>query len=205
MDISEESGSKSRFYLMSGGVTKYDNRYLIDEPKCISLIRKINQRGHMIGLHSSYNTYNDSSQFNKEKDILEKILGRGIVEGRGHYLRFEIPVTWQIWEDNNMKVDSTCGYADKEGFRCGTGEEFTVFNILTRKKLNLKERPLLLMDGNLYSYQSIKLSKKKEVVNNIINNTKIFTLLWHNTQMVNVEFYNYIIQQAIKKSNSSIF
>jgi hypothetical protein len=45
-------------------------------------------------------------------------------------------------------VDSTCGYADKEGFRCGTGYEFSVFNILTRKKLNLKEKPLTYMDDN---------------------------------------------------------
>ncbi len=148
MDKSESIGVKSRFYFMSGGVTHYDNRYKIDESESLELIQKIKKRGHIIGIHPSYNAYNDFKQFKKEKDLLESIVNQKITEGREHYLRFEVPTTWQVWEDNGMKVDSTCGYADKEGFRCGTGDEFSVFNILTREKLNLKERPLLYMDDN---------------------------------------------------------
>ncbi len=148
MDKSEAVGVKSRFYFMSGGVTQYDNRYKIDEPKSLELIQKIKKRGHIIGIHPSYNAFNDSKQFKKELDLLEKTVGEQITEGREHYLRFEVPTTWQVWEDNGMLVDSTCGYADKEGFRCGTGDEFSVFNILTREKLKLKERPLIYMDDN---------------------------------------------------------
>ena len=82
---------------MSGGLTKYNNRYRIDEPKCIELISKIKKRGHIIGFHPSYNAYNDSIQFKKEKEKLEYAIGEEIREGRGHYLRFEVPTTWQIW------------------------------------------------------------------------------------------------------------
>jgi hypothetical protein len=148
MDKSEAIGVKSRFYFMSGGVTNFDNRYKINDKRVIKLIEKIKKRGHIIGFHGSYNSYNDFEQFKKEKELLEKISNQKIVEGRQHYLRFEVPTTWQIWEDNKMKIDSTCGYADREGFRCGTGNEFSVFNILSRKKLKLKERPLIFMDDN---------------------------------------------------------
>ncbi len=148
MDRSEARGVKSRFYFMSGGVTAYDNRYRIDDPKVVALMKRIKERGHIIGIHPSYNAYKDVKLLKREKELLEEVCGCPIVEGREHYLRFDVPTTWQIWEENGMRIDSTCGYADQEGFRCGTGDAFSVFNILTRKKLQLKERPLIYMDDN---------------------------------------------------------
>ncbi len=167
MDKSESISIKSRFYFMSGGVTSYDNRYKIGEKKSLELISKIKKRKHIIGFHPSYNAYNNTRQFKKELELLEKTAKTKITEGREHYLRFEVPTTWQIWEDNGMKIDSTCGYADKEGFRCGTGNEYSVFNILTRKKLKLRERPLIYMDDNRPSGKRI--NDEKILVDNINN------------------------------------
>ncbi len=189
MDKSEAIGVKSRFYFMSGGVTKYDNRYKIDEPKSLELMEKIKKRGHIIGIHPSYNAFNDSMQFKKEVDALEKVVGGKITEGREHYLRFEVPATWQIWEDNGMEVDSTCGYADKEGFRCGTGDQFSVFNILSREKLNVKERPLVMMDCSLFDYNSYSYHEAKRKINNMIKQTHAFTMLWHNSYIKHIKFY----------------
>ena len=178
MDISEDLGVKSRFYFMSGGTSKYDNRYDINDQK--ELINKIKNRGHLIGIHPSYNAYNDSKQLKKEIKVLEHVSESKIDEGREHYLRFEVPTTWQIWEDNGMRIDSSCGYPEKEGFRCGTGDEFSVFNILTRKKLKLKERPLIYMDDS--SFFSQNLSEEK-ALDNIIKlfegSVNMYTLLWH--------------------------
>ena len=195
MDKSEAIGIKSRFYFMSGGVTNFDNRYKIDEPKSLELIEKIKKRGHIIGIHPSYNAYNNFEQFKKEKELIEKITEQKIVEGREHYLRFEVPSTWQIWEDNGMKVDSTCGYADKEGFRCGTGDEFSVFNILTREKLKLKERPLIVMDCSLFHYNTYNYKKAKEKIHWMQNKTNSFTLLWHNSYIEHMQFYGDYIER----------
>lgn len=197
MDKSEAIGVKSRFYFMSGGVTIYDNRYKIDEPKALELIEKIKRRGHIIGIHPSYNAYNDFEQFKKEKELLEKVTEQKILEGREHYLRFEVPTTWQIWEDNGMEVDSTCGYADREGFRCGTGDEFSVFNILSRKKLKLKERPLVYMDDNHHSYNSKILTDESfNIVRNHINHSIEYgskiTLLFHNSIFINHKKVNFV-------------
>jgi len=180
MEQSESIGLKSRFYFMSGGVTQFDNNYKIDEPKALSLIAKIKKRGHYIGIHPSYDAYSNFEQFKEEKELLEKVTNQKIVEGREHYLRFEVPITWQIWEDNGMQIDSTCGYADKEGFRCGTGDDFSVFNILTRKKLNLKERPLIYMDDTSFFYQNFSEEKAYEhIVSLQKENINQYTLLWH--------------------------
>jgi hypothetical protein len=198
MNKSEAIGVKSRFYFMSGGVTNFDNRYKINDKRVIKLIEKIKKRGHIIGFHGSYNSYNDFEQFKKEKELLEKISNQKIVEGRQHYLRFEVPTTWQIWEDNGMEIDSTCGYADREGFRCGTGDEFSVFNILSRKKLKLKERPLIFMDDNHYSYnKNISYNKSFDIINELITQSKKYnsyiTILFHNsifTKGKNIDFEN---------------
>jgi len=204
MDRSEEIGVKSRFYFMSAGVTQYDNNYKIDEPKALELIEKIKKRGHIIGIHPSYNAYNDSMQFQKEREILEQITKEKIVEGREHYLRFEVPTTWQIWEDNGMEVDSTCGYADREGFRCGTGDEFSVFNILTREKLKLRERPLIFMDDN--RIEGKRIYNKNILIDNILRLKKealrfnsLHTVLFHQNIFV-LESINYkeIYEKIIK-------
>lgn len=141
MDKSESIGEISRFYFMCGGNSaSYDNRYKINEKRALNLIRKIKKAKHIIGFHPSYNSYNNTEMFLKEKELLENVCEIDIVEGRQHYLRFEVPTTWQIWDDCGMKTDSTCDYADKEGFKCGTGDEFSVFNILTRKKIKIKRK-----------------------------------------------------------------
>ncbi len=199
MDQSDAIGIKSHFYFMSGGATLYDNGYKIDERKSLELIEKIKKRGHIIGIHPSYNAYNDFNQLKKEKDLLEKTVRQPILEGREHYLRFEVPTTWQLWEDNGLKIDSTCGYADKEGFRCGTGDEYSVFNILTRKKLNLKERPLIVMETTFKTYQpNISPDEMYDIINTLIDRSKQgkFVFLWHNSNLHTKfqKIYNQIIE-----------
>ena len=86
-----------------------------------------------------------------------------------------------------MKVDSTCGYADVEGFRCGTGDEFYVFDVLKSKKLKLKERPLIIMEGTLNgeNYRNLSKEEAMKIIKYYFNITKKYnstiTLLWHNS------------------------
>jgi hypothetical protein len=196
MDKSEAIGVKSRFYFMSGGVTNFDNRYKINDKRIVKLIEKVKKRGHIIGFHGSYNSYNNFEQFKKEKELLEKISNQKIVEGRQHYLRFEVPATWQIWEDNGMEIDSTCGYADREGFRCGTGDEFSVFNILSRKKLKLKERPLVVMDCTLFDYNNYNYEHAKKIIDKMQKYTHTFTVLWHNSYIKHIKFYGGLFEKS---------
>ncbi len=85
-----------------------------------------------------------------------------------------------------MKWDSSLGYADREGFRCGVCYEYSVFNILTRKKLNLKERPLIVMEGSFTTYQpNIEPEDMEMKIKKLIDEVKKFNgefvFLWHNS------------------------
>jgi hypothetical protein len=92
-----------------------------------------------------------------------------------------------------MVVDSTCGYADKEGFRCGTGDEFSVFNILTRKKLRLKERPLIAMDCSLFGYAKYGYSAALNKIHVMKTSGNDFTVLWHNSSIQHFDFYERLL------------
>ncbi|GAH70917.1 unnamed protein product, partial [marine sediment metagenome] len=158
---------------------------------------KIKSRGHLIGFHPSYNSYNDQKQWEEEYSKLSTEVSQKVKIGRQHFLRFEIPTTWQIWEDNNMKWDSTLTYPEKEGFRCGTCYKYSVFNILTRKKLKLKEMPLTVMEVSMVDYQNLTPEIMKKKIIKLINDVKKyngkFVLLWHNSNFNNELWKKYKI------------
>ncbi len=207
MNLSDKAGLKSYFFFMGKGNSKYDNMYKSNDEFIKKLIINIKERGHYIGIHPSYNAYNNVTQYKREKEELERNLNTKISFGREHFLRFEVPTTWQIWEDNNMDWDSTLSYADKEGFRCGVCYPYSVFNILTRKKLNLKERPLIAMERSFATYQpNIKPKDMEQKINQLIREVKKyngeFTFLWHNSSFNTKEWekYQYIYKKVIKSS-----
>jgi hypothetical protein len=154
MDLSEAQGLQSRFYFIAGGKTDKEGYYDLTQPDISHLVREVRDRGHALGFHPSYDTYRDPEMWNLERETLQNALGADITEGRQHYLRFENPTTWQIWDDAGMEVDSTMGFADAVGFKCGTGDSFPIFDIHRRKQLALREQPLLAMDSALMKMEA---------------------------------------------------
>lgn len=200
MDLSESIGLKSYFFFMGEGVTKHDNSYRSSSKEAKAIVENILRRGHFVGIHPSYNAYNDLKQFKREKEELERNFNTSIRFGREHYLRFELPTTWQIWEDSGMDWESTLAYADEDGFRCGVCYEFHVFNILRREQLQLKERPLLFMDAN--GVEKFSPQRMEEVIYQLICQVERyrgdFVLLWHNSS------YNTIKWKKFKRVYESI-
>ena len=181
MDISEKHNLKSRFYFIAGEKGDNDFRYQFLSDKVGSIINKIRSREHIVGIHGSYDSYDNESVFYREVNRF-KHYGIEVKEGRQHYLRFKNPETWRIWEQNKMQYDSTMGYSNDGGFRCGVCYEFNVFDILKRQKLNLKERPLIVMEVALRQ----KYNSTDEFIKNFIALKKKvkqyngqFVFLWH--------------------------
>ena len=209
MDLSEKNGVKSHFFFMSGGTSKFDNNYSINQPFVKKIREKIKSRGHLIGFHPSYNSYNYQKQWEEEYSNLSTEILQKVKIGRQHFLRFEIPTTWQIWEDNNMEWDSTLTYPEKEGFRCGTCYEYSVFNILNRKKLKLKELPLTVMEVTMVGHQNLvpEIMEKRiiKLINNVKNYNGKFVLLWHNSNFNNELWKKYkIVYEKIIKYGSCL-
>jgi len=200
MDISEQHELTSAFYFISGRTNpRMDATYEIEYPSIRRLMRDVHARGHEIGLHPSYNTYRNPVKIVAEADRLRRVCGEeGILQhewgGRMHYLRWKHPVTLRGWEAAGMTYDSTLGYADRPGFRCGTCFEYPAFDPVECKALKLRIRPLVAMEcsiiGEHYMNSSLGQGARQEFLRLKAACRAVdgcFTLLWHNSQLCSAE------------------
>ncbi len=180
MEYSDSLGLKSYFFFMSSA-----EYFLTEQDRLKKIVAAILGKGHFIGFHPNKDTCSDSKVFQKELNALNTVLKRKITIGRQHLLKFEVPFTWRIWNDCGMEWDSSLVYFDKIGFRCGVCYPFTVFDILKRKHLRLKELPLLAMDCTMFGYNSATpdeaLSELDCVKSTVRKYNGKFVVLWHNS------------------------
>jgi len=182
--VSDRFNLKSEFYFMGAEPNRFDCGYDIASPCVLNAISFIHQHGMITGLHGGYETSTDSEQFEKEKKRIEVAIGNIIVTGRQHFLRFDIHSSFKVWDDCGMQYDLTLGYAEREGFRCGTCYEYPLYDFENDRTHTIKERPLIVMDTTLKGYrklttdeaynQMVKLYSRCEAVGGN------FVLLWHN-------------------------
>ncbi len=193
MDLSDQNNLQSHFYFIAGKKGETDVRYDFLTEKVEKTLKNIMRRGHIVGIHGSYDSYNDNEIFEREIKRFKEF-NIEVKEGRQHFLRFEVPKTWQIWNDNNMRYDSTIGYSNDIGFRAGVCYPYPVFDILSRKKLNLIERPLIAMEvaaRNKYQYKNEMLNALRVMKNTVRKYNGEFVLLWHNSNFNNYLWYDY--------------
>lgn len=198
MDVSEENDLRSVFYFICGRTNpKLDSDYNLEHTAIRRLLRNIHNRGHEIGLHPSYDTYKSPSTIKKEMLKLKKVCTEeGIKQkrwgGRMHYLRWKQPVTLLALENSYLDYDSTFGYADRPGFRCGTCHDFQAFDPENQKKLALRLKPLIVMEQSVVTgndMSTYEYNDAVKLIRSLIEKCKhvkgTFELLWHNSSLVN--------------------
>lgn len=206
MDESEKAGIKSQFFFMA--CRRSGEGYSLIDRKIYKTVCRIAGRRHEIGIHPNIGSYNNPNLLRSEIELLRNFLSAVGIEtkilgGRQHYLSWQAPVTWQIWDDLGLAFDSSAGYAEHIGFRAGTCQDYPVFNILKREKLNLVERPLHIMDCTLFSEKYMNLKREdafercKEIKETVRKYRGKLNLLWHNswfyTSSKEDEFYRSLL------------
>lgn len=193
MDVSEVNNLKSAFYFICGGDHPHDADYQPEHLVIRNLMRRIHERGHEIGLHPSYGTFQQPELIKQEADRLKRICAEEGIEqkqwgGRMHYLRWEQPITMRAWNDAGMSYDSTLGYADRPGFRCGTCHEYPAFDPVAQEQLSLRIRPLVVMECSVIDEAYLGLGvteaaeeKMKQLKTYCQQVDGAFGLLWHNS------------------------
>jgi len=192
INLSEKAGLKSRFYFIPAMIGEEDAQYNITDEQAVKTMAKIQSKGHIVGIHGAYRSYNNEDLFNKELKRFPE--GIKITEGRQHYLRFDNPETWQIQENAGLKFDGTMSFINHVGFRAGTCYNYSLFNILTRKKLELKECPLIFMEQaarKKYPDKELFFSKFAILRNRVKKYEGNFVILWHNNNFNIDEWEDY--------------
>jgi hypothetical protein len=191
METSERHGLRSAFFVLAGnegGV--HDGRYHLTDPPVAALLRRIHQRGHEIGLHAGYASHDSVERTRNEFEALVSACrALGIEQEtwgvRQHYLRFDNPHTWRNHEAAGLDYDSTLAFADEIGFRAGTCREYRLFDLLERRAMNLKERPLVVMDTTMLEYMGLGAAAATDRARAIISTCRAHqgdaVVLYHNS------------------------
>jgi hypothetical protein len=212
MDTNEGAGHRGVFNFISGHTApgNMDGVYSLDQPWIRHLLRRFRDRGHEVGLHPSFMTFRDGQALGSELANLHRAAeAEGIRQeawgGRQHYLRWEASTTWRLYEEAGLTYDSTLGYADRPGFRCGTCHPYRTYDLQERHPFRLVERPMVAMDGTFFwkEYLGLPMEKALGAIQPLVEQCRAyageFVLLWHNTHLLTPEekrLYQQIVHMA---------
>lgn len=191
MDLEGELGVRSAFYFLSDpGLGKrpyrqwlrprywleHCGRYDIEAPRMAHIIEALDTRGWEIGLHGSYDSYDDGKRLRIEKEKIEGVVGHSVRGGRQHFLN-RSPETWNHHRAIGLGYDSSLGSSTKCGFDHGYDllypfdDEFTVF------PLTIMEVALDDTNGNLD--ESAAWAECERLLDEAAANDAVMTVLWH--------------------------
>jgi len=180
LDLAERHGLTSHFFFMANGTHRDDAAYDVLAPGTRQALATIRDAGHRIGLHTGLDAAVDASLLRREWDLLAHALAatpRGV---RTHFLRFEVPWTARLAQEVGARFDSSAGFADRCGFRTGTTRPHVVFDLESRRALDLVEYPIAIMDKAVYNLAP---GARRVVVSRVIEAVRrhggCLTINWH--------------------------
>ena len=206
IEHAKRRGLDNVFYFLPSSSKDLKSSHDTSQDYMQELLKKISDSECEIGIHGHIDTYLDQNAFLNDFNKLNNDLKRAgidkIVEGgRQHYLKWRNPYTMRIYENTNLKYDSTLCYADVSGFRCGVCYEYYFFDVLLRRKMKILERPLIIMDGTivLSSYMGLGFSDKAlnyiyELKDKCKKYKGDFRLLWHNSFLVDKQSKDFYLK-----------
>ncbi len=187
LKVSIENKLDSRFYFKPLRSKDFDSTYNILSPKSRECIKDLRSQGASVGLHGSFYSFADKVIFTLEKSRLETAFCCEVAAVRQHFLRFDVRKTPQIWQECGIRSDSTLGFPEREGFRCGTCHPYPLYDIVNDRVLDVVEHPLVVMDTTLFQYRKLSECEAFDSVRKLYDRCVAvegdFVMLWHNTTM----------------------
>ena len=183
INIKKEKKIRTIFFFLIGDYTTFDTNVSASKSKYRLLIKEMVDYAR-VGLHPSYFTMKNASLLKKEKERLEAIINMPIQRSRQHYLRFNLPETYQNLIDLEIQEDYSMGYASNVGFRASTCTPFYFYDLDFEIQTPLKVFPFALMDTTLNDYMKLtprqSLGKIRDLKNEVKAVNGTFITLFHN-------------------------
>lgn len=177
---------KTLFFFSVADYTTFDTNVSASKNKYKLLIKEMVDYAK-VGLHPSYFSSERQGLLKKEKERLESITNKPVKSSRQHYLRVNLPETYQQLIDLEVEEDYTMGYASHTGFRASTCTPFYFYNLDFEIQTPLKVFPFALMDTTLNDYmkltpkQSMGKIRDLKIAVKAVNGT--FITLFHNESL----------------------
>ena len=178
----------------------FTGRYDVTDDEIVDVICTLEEGGWEVGLHGSYDSYDDLERLRHEKAVLEDVLGSAVVGGRQHYLNLSRPKTWAYHREIGLHYDASLGSSTSYGFDGRYDvyrpfdDEFVVF-------------PLTLMDGALLSATPSVAAAWEEcrrLLSEAAEHDAVMTVCWHPRYFNEREFpgYRTIYERLVREAQS---
>lgn len=221
LELEPKFGAHSTFFFFPQKVRKrhltdccysYNEKVKFDNQICSvkEMMQEIDKRGWEIGLHASWNSFDDIDEMKFQKEQIENAIGHEIKSIRHHYLHMDIRCTPAIQDAAGFKYDSSLGFNNNVGFRFGTSYPWYLYDLNKKKQLKIMEIPLIIMDGALLDpNKGLILDKDtateycKFIIDKVENVNGVVTLLWHASKVSNKNWtsvYEHAIRYASQKN-----
>lgn len=171
-------------YFMAGGTSDNDEKYEINTELFKSIVDLAKSRDYQIGLHPSYNSYDDYVMITEERNNLQTVIQGKVRTSRQHFLRFSFDETITALSDSGIYEDSSLGYQHRIGFRCGTAFTFLLYDLRRDRNSRVSETPMIIMDGALLDECHGDVTKAHKLLIDFINkysDNSHLTINFHNT------------------------
>lgn len=182
-----KSNADVRFFFPVGDHSKFDKNPSWKNDEYRKLIQSIADI-FKTGLHPSFYSAGNSSMINTEAVRLKTILGNEITSSRFHYIRLFMPGSYHDIHEAGILEDYSMGYPDEPGFRAGIARSYYFYDVPEDHQTNLKIIPFQVMDVMLYNNKNPDPAVSREVILNLINETRkvggLFVSIWHNTTLL---------------------
>ena len=173
----------SIFFFLLGDYSTHDKNISYDHPLMTELIRKVSAFSD-IGLHPSYKSSTTPGKMLTEKIRLEIISNKQITKSRQHYLKFNLPDTYNQLAAAGIMKDYSMGFAEMPGFRAGTCKPFYFYDLRNERSTLFKVFPITCMEASFLYYSKRKPAESLDIILALINEVKkvdgTFISIWHN-------------------------
>jgi len=173
-------------------------RYKVYDKKVMDIIKYLDQNGWEIGLHGSYNSFNDNKLLMSEKDLLESIIKHSVIGIRQHYLNLNNS-TWRIQKELGFKYDTSFGFSNNIGYKDNIFKPFHPFSD------NFTVFPMVIMDESFMNTAD-RIKKLLYLLDITEKNNSILVINWHQRSFNENEFPEYkkaycdIIEECKKRN-----
>jgi hypothetical protein len=183
-DLAERHGARATWFAKGGAWAPEDVPTPLDDRYC-NYLRDLRVRGHAVGWHPGYGAHDHPARLRAERDRLAACLGRAPRLARTHFLRWAEPATPRLLRQCGVQIDSTLGFAEREGFRRGTAHPFRFYDVAADRATDLWEVPLAVMDTTLYAHRGLSDEAAAGALADAVAAARrsggVAVVLWHNS------------------------
>lgn len=178
------------YFILLGSSHRLDINISSDDFHFINLLKELSTKS-TLAIHPSYESSINPELLKKEKEKLSIIINKPITKSRQHFLKLNLPETYNQLINAGITEDYTMGYADQMGFRAGTAHSFNWYNLTRESATDLIIWPFVAMDVAMRDYLQLSpdeaFLRLENLKSSIQNSGGNLIIIWHNSSFCKSE------------------